>query len=52
MWDSDGFLMPEGAEVVGRRDDMFEMRITIPSDEHGFLGRRCFELHTDIPSRL
>ncbi|MEV5715391.1 hypothetical protein AB0L41_15935 [Amycolatopsis mediterranei] len=41
MRDSDEFLMPEGAEVVGRQDDVFEMRIAIPSDEHGFLGRQC-----------
>ncbi|MEU0790355.1 hypothetical protein ABZ342_09810 [Amycolatopsis sp. NPDC005961] len=41
MRDSDRYLMPEGAKVVGRQDDVFEMRITIPSDEHGFFGRQC-----------
>jgi hypothetical protein len=42
VWgDSGGYRMPEGAEVVGRHGDEFEMRISIPSDEHGFFGRQC-----------
>lgn len=41
-WDNSGeFRMPKGAQVVGRHDDRFEMRVSIPTDEHGFLGRQC-----------
>jgi hypothetical protein len=32
--------MPDGAEIVGRQGDTFEMRVGIPSDEHGFFGRQ------------
>ncbi|WP_189169813.1 hypothetical protein, partial [Pilimelia anulata] len=38
---SDGFLMPPGASVVGRDGDSYQMRVTVPSDEHGFFGRQC-----------
>jgi hypothetical protein len=33
--------MPQGAQIVGRQDDVVEMRISIPTDEHGFFGRQC-----------
>jgi len=33
--------MPDGAEILGRQDDVFEMRVSVPSDEHGFFGRQC-----------
>lgn len=41
---SDGFnefRMAPGASVVGRQDDSYEMRVSIPSDEDGFFGRQC-----------
>ncbi|MEU5529352.1 hypothetical protein ABZ744_20685 [Micromonospora chersina] len=42
LWDgSDGLRMAPGASVVGRDGDSFEMRVSIPSDEHGFFGRQC-----------
>src|SRR5215467_14169335 len=33
--------MPEGAHIVGRQGDVFEMRVSMPTDEHGFFGRQC-----------
>lgn len=42
VWrDSGGYRMPEGAEIVSQHDDEFEIRVSIPSDEHGFFGRQC-----------
>lgn len=38
---SDGLRMAPGASIVGRDGDSFEMRVSIPSDEHGFFGRQC-----------
>ncbi|MFE0529938.1 hypothetical protein ACFW0V_20320 [Micromonospora parva] len=38
---SDEFRMAPGASIVGRDGDSFEMRVSIPSDEHGFFGRQC-----------
>jgi hypothetical protein len=36
-----GFQMPAGAQIIGRKGDVFKMRVSIPSDEDGFLGREC-----------
>ncbi|MBT8225843.1 MAG: hypothetical protein KJO75_10145 [Dactylosporangium sp.] len=33
--------MPQGAEIVGQQGDVFEMQISIPTDDHGFFGRQC-----------
>lgn len=41
MWSSSDFRMPDGAEIRGRQGDVFEVRVSVPSDEHGFFGRRC-----------
>ncbi|MEH0441562.1 hypothetical protein QBA74_39815 [Streptomyces scabiei] len=41
MRDHRNFRMAEGAEIVGRQRDAYEMRISIPLDEDGFLGRQC-----------
>ncbi|GIJ12189.1 hypothetical protein ACFFMR_32765 [Micromonospora andamanensis] len=49
MWDVTGgswdgfakFRMAQGASIVGRDGDSFEVRVSIPSDEHGFFGRQC-----------
>ncbi|MEU7906343.1 hypothetical protein [Actinoplanes sp. NPDC049118] len=38
---SDGFLMAPGARIVGRAGDSYKMSISIPTEEHGFLGRQC-----------
>jgi hypothetical protein len=38
---SDDFRMAQGASIVGRDGDSYEMRVSIPSDEHGFFGRQC-----------
>ncbi len=35
--------MADGAELVGRQGDSFEMRVSIPSDDNGFFGRQCPE---------
>lgn len=41
-WDRNGeFRMAPGASIVGSDGDVFEMRVSIPSDEHGFFGRQC-----------
>ncbi len=37
----DEFRMAEGAELVGRDGDSFRLKVSIPSDEHGFFGRQC-----------
>jgi hypothetical protein len=37
----DGFRLPDGAEIVGRHGDEYKMRITVPTDDDGFLGRQC-----------
>lgn len=37
----DGFRMAPGASIVGREGDSYQMRVSIPSDEHGFFGRQC-----------
>jgi hypothetical protein len=49
MWNANGgswggfdeFRMAQGAEIVGRDGDSYEMRVGIPSDEDGFFGRQC-----------
>ena len=33
--------MADGADVVGRQGDVFEMRVSVPTDEDGFFGRQC-----------
>lgn len=38
---SDNFRMATGAGIVGRDGDSFKLRVSIPSDEHGFFGRQC-----------
>jgi len=38
---SGGFRMADGAGVVGRQGDVFEMRVSVPTDEDGFFGRQC-----------
>jgi hypothetical protein len=35
------FWMAQGASVVGRDGDSYEMRVSMSSDEHGFFGRQC-----------
>lgn len=42
---SERFRMPDGAQLVGRQGDVFQMRVSIPCDEDGFLGREC----PDVP---
>lgn len=37
------FRMAEGVELVGRQGTSYEMRVSIPLDEEGFLGRQCPE---------
>lgn len=37
------FRLADGAELVGRQGDSFEMRVSIPSDDNGFFGRQCPE---------
>jgi hypothetical protein len=37
----DKFRMAPGARIAGRDGDSFKVRVTIPSDEDGFLGRQC-----------
>jgi len=42
VWSSSGgFRMPDGAQIVGRHGHVFEMRVSVPTDEHGFFGRQC-----------
>jgi hypothetical protein len=36
-----GFRMAQGADIVGSHGDSYEVLVSIPSDEHGFLGRQC-----------
>ncbi|AZQ36593.1 hypothetical protein EJ357_26740 [Streptomyces cyaneochromogenes] len=43
MGDNRRFRMADGAELVGRQGDSFEMRVSIPSDDNGFFGRQCPE---------
>ncbi|MGA5162253.1 hypothetical protein [Streptomyces pseudogriseolus] len=43
MRDHHRFRMADGAELVGRQGDSFEMRVSIPSDDNGFFGRQCPE---------
>ncbi|MFF5016677.1 hypothetical protein [Streptomyces sp. NPDC001165] len=43
MRDHRRFRMADGAELVGRQGDSFEMRVSIPSDDNGFFGRQCPE---------
>lgn len=43
MWEVPRFRMPEGAEVVERQGDDYRIRVSIPVDEDGFLGRACPE---------
>ncbi|MGA5710501.1 hypothetical protein ACPCK8_29220 [Streptomyces cellulosae] len=35
------FKMAEGAELVGHQGNSVEMRVSIPLDDEGFLGRQC-----------
>lgn len=37
------FRLPDGTEIVGRHGDeyTYTMRITVPDDDDGFLGRQC-----------
>lgn len=35
------FKMADGAEIVGRQTDSYQMKVSIPLDEDGFLGRQC-----------
>lgn len=42
VWSSSGrFRMPDGAQIVGQRGDVYEMRISVPLDGDGFFGRQC-----------
>ncbi|RZU14409.1 hypothetical protein [Streptomyces sp. BK239] len=43
MRDHRRFRMADGAELVGRQGESFEMRVSIPSDDNGFFGRQCPE---------
>ncbi|MEU9283815.1 hypothetical protein AB0D57_03605 [Streptomyces sp. NPDC048275] len=43
MRDNHRFRMADGAELVGRQTESFEMRVSIPSDDNGFFGRQCPE---------
>ncbi|MFF1676197.1 hypothetical protein ACFVYG_09210 [Streptomyces sp. NPDC058256] len=35
------FRMADGAEVLGQEDDDFQLGISMPFDEDGYLGRQC-----------
>ncbi|MFE7269380.1 hypothetical protein [Streptomyces sp. NPDC057623] len=37
------FRMAEGVELVGRQGASYEMQVSIPLDDEGFLGRQCPE---------
>ena len=38
---SDGFRMPDGVQIVEQDDDGVRLRVSMPTDEHGFFGREC-----------
>ncbi|MXM62519.1 hypothetical protein GR925_03390 [Streptomyces sp. HUCO-GS316] len=38
-----GFRMAKGVELVGRQGASYEMQVSIPLDDEGFLGRQCPE---------
>jgi len=33
--------MPDGVHILGQRGDEVRMQVSMPTDEHGFFGRRC-----------
>lgn len=35
--------MPEGSEVVGQQGDDYRIRVSVPADDDGFIGRQCPE---------
>jgi hypothetical protein len=36
-----GFRFPDGVHIVDQDGDGVRMRVSMPTDEHGFFGRRC-----------
>ncbi|WP_405757514.1 hypothetical protein [Streptomyces sp. NBC_00073] len=58
MWNNEEFRMAEGAHVVGHQGDSFEIQVTVPTDDDGFLGRECphctmtFRIDADDYERL
>ncbi|MFJ8062960.1 hypothetical protein [Streptomyces sp. NPDC096142] len=43
MWNKRGIRMPESAEVVSHHGDEFQIDVSMPLDEDGYLGRQCPE---------
>ncbi len=43
MRDNRRYRMADGVELVGHQGDSFTMRVSMPSDGQGFLGRQCPE---------
>jgi hypothetical protein len=41
MWNKREFRMAEGAEIVGQQGEAFQLDISMPLDEDGYLGRHC-----------
>ena len=47
------FQMPDGSEIIGETDGAVTMRITMPTDDVGYFGRRCpgckrmFRIHAE-----
>jgi hypothetical protein len=33
--------MPDGAQIVGQDTETVSMQVSMPLDEHGFIGRQC-----------
>lgn len=43
MVDPSEFQMADGVSIVGHGDGVYQMRVSIPDDPDGFLGRQCPE---------
>ncbi|MEU8007900.1 hypothetical protein AB0B66_42655 [Catellatospora sp. NPDC049111] len=42
------FRMAQGAEIVDHDADSYKMRVSIPSDEHGYFRATVSELSTGL----
>src|SRR5215212_1060995 len=41
VWNGRNFRMPDGARIVGQGTETVSMQVSMPLDEHGFIGRQC-----------